>query len=46
MLDSLIAHPEKLVCSSKKFMEYFGFIINSENMTISLPDEKKVLMKF
>ena len=35
ILDSRIVHPEKLVFSSTMCMEYFGFITNSEDMTIS-----------
>ena len=43
VLDSLgfIAHPEKSVFVPTKCIEYLGFIINSENMTISLSDIKK-----
>ena len=43
VLDSLrfIVHPEKSVFVPTKCIEYLGFIINSENMTISLSDRKK-----
>ena len=43
VLDSLrfIVHPEKSVSVPTKCIEYLGFIINSENMTISLSDRKK-----
>ena len=43
VLDSpgFIVHPEKSVFVPTKCIEYFRFIINSENMTISLSDIKK-----
>ena len=43
MLDSLgfIVHPEKSVFAPTKYMEYLGFIANSENMIRSLSDVKK-----
>ena len=42
VLDSpgFIVHPEKSVFAPTKCMEYIGFIINSENMTISLSEEE------
>lgn len=35
-----VVHPEKSVLSPRKGLKYLGFYLNSENMTVTLPEER------